>query len=55
MKKSELFTQEMLEKFKCHPNAVAHSQYCIRGYVVWFTKTDVEAEYKYPDRVTCND
>lgn len=23
MKKSELFTQEMLEKFKCHPYAVA--------------------------------
>lgn len=41
-----------------------HSQYGIRGYlfenlkengsVIWFTKTDVEAEYKYPDRMPCN-
>lgn len=42
-----------------------HSLYGIRGYlfeklkengyVIWFTKTDVEAECKYPDRVPCND
>lgn len=41
-----------------------HSQYGIRGYlfeqlkekssVIWFTKQDYEAEYKYPDRVSCN-
>lgn len=41
-----------------------HSIYGIRGYlfeklknngsVIWFTKTDVEAECKYPDRVSCN-
>lgn len=38
--------------------------FAIRGYlfdklkdndsVIWFTKTDFEAECKYPDRVTCN-
>lgn len=41
-----------------------HSIYGIRGYlfnelkdsgsVIWFTKPDYEAEYKYPDSVTCN-
>lgn len=41
-----------------------HSQYGIRGYlfdnlknngfVIWFTKTDVETEYKYPDKGPCN-
>ena len=41
-----------------------HSTYGIRGYlfenlkengyVIWFTKTDFEAEYKYPDGVPCN-
>ena len=41
-----------------------HSQYGIRGYlfenlknngsVIWFTKTDIEAECKYPERVPCN-
>lgn len=41
-----------------------HSIYGIRGYlfdqlkekgsVIWFTKTDLEAEYKYPDSVPCN-
>lgn len=41
-----------------------HSIYGIRGYlfnelkdrgsVIWFTKTDVEAEYKYPDSMSCN-
>lgn len=60
MKKSELFTQEMLEKFTCHPYAVAP----IRGYlfenlknngsVIWFTETDFEAEHKYPEKVPCN-
>lgn len=42
-----------------------HSPYGIRGYlfeklkekvsVIWFTETDVEAEYKYPYSVACND
>lgn len=84
MKKSELFTQEMLETFICHPTADAprfiddgtilsdvygkyiseHSLYGIRGYlfenlknngsVIWFTKTDIEAECKYPDTRPCN-
>lgn len=41
-----------------------HSQYGIRGYlfdnlkengsVIWFTKTDFEAEFKYPDTRPCN-
>lgn len=41
-----------------------HSQYGIRGYlfenlikngsVIWFTETDFEAEWKYPDRGPCN-
>lgn len=42
-----------------------HSQYGIRGYLfenlikngsaIWFTETDFEAEWKYPDRGPCND
>lgn len=42
-----------------------HSNYGIRGYlfdelknngsVIWFTKTDLEAECKYPDTGHCND
>lgn len=41
-----------------------HSQYGNRGYlfeklikngsVIWFTETDFEAEWKYPDRGPCN-
>lgn len=42
MKKSELFTQEMFENLKNN------------GSVIWFTETDFEAEYKYPDTRTCN-
>jgi hypothetical protein len=42
-----------------------HAAWGIRGYLfnelkengsaIWFTKTDIESEYKYPDRALCND
>lgn len=52
MKKSELFTKEMLESFTCHPYAEAPR---LSGSVIWFTRPDYEAECTYPDRGPCND
>lgn len=47
-----------------HYNISDYSQYGIRGYLfenlikngsaIWFTETDFEAEWKYPDRGPCN-
>lgn len=48
MKKSELFTQEMLEKFTCHPNAIAPIQHGEGVYLSdIYDSYSVAKEYAY--------